>query len=54
MDSGCSRHMTGDITQLSKFEEKASPSITYGDDSNGYTKGYGSISKGNVILTMFH
>ena len=54
VDSGCSRHMTGDITQLSKFEEKASPSITYGDDINGYTKGYGSISKGNVILTMFH
>ena len=50
VDSGCSRHMTGDISLLSKFEERAGPSITFGDDSKGFTKGYGLISKGNVII----
>ena len=50
VDSGCSRHMTGDISLLSKFEERAGPSITFGDDSKGFTKGYGLISKENVII----
>ncbi|KAK1369311.1 hypothetical protein POM88_035403 [Heracleum sosnowskyi] len=45
-----SRHMTGDSTLLTKFVEKASPNITFGDDSKGYTKGYGLISKENVII----
>ena len=42
--------MTGDSTLLTRFEERAGPSITFGDDSKGYTKGYGLISKGNVII----
>ena len=42
--------MTGDSTLLSKFEERAGLSITFGDDSKGYTLGYGLISKGNVII----
>ena len=42
--------MTGDSTLLSKFEERAGPSITFGDDNKGFTLGYGSISKGNVII----
>ncbi|XP_063942640.1 uncharacterized protein LOC135150307 [Daucus carota subsp. sativus] len=50
LDSGCSRHMTGDSTLLSNFEERAGPSITFGDDSKGFTLGYGIISKGNVII----
>lgn len=50
LDSGCSRHMTGDSTLLTEFEEKAGPSITFGDDNKGYTKGYGLISKENVII----
>ncbi|XP_063949970.1 uncharacterized protein LOC135152795 [Daucus carota subsp. sativus] len=50
LDSGCSRHMTGDSTLLSKFEERAGPSITFGDDNKGFTLGYGLISKGNFII----
>ncbi|KAK1389761.1 hypothetical protein POM88_017939 [Heracleum sosnowskyi] len=50
LDSGCSRHMTGDSTLLTEFVEKAGPSITFGDDNKGYTKGYGLISKENVII----
>ena len=42
--------MTGDSTLLTEFEERAGPCITFGDDSKGYTKGYGLISKDNVII----
>ena len=42
--------MTGDSTLLTQFEEKAGPSITFGDDSKGFTVGYGLITKENVII----
>ena len=42
--------MTGDSTLLTKFVERASPSITFGDDSKGYTMGYGLISSENVLI----
>ena len=50
LDSGCSRHMTGDSTLLTKFVKRAGPSITFGDDSKGYTIGYGLISSKNVLI----
>ncbi|KAK1392286.1 hypothetical protein POM88_011342 [Heracleum sosnowskyi] len=50
LDSGCSRHMTGDSTLLTEFQERAGPCIAFGDDNKGYTKGYGLISKKNVII----
>ena len=50
LDSGCSRHMTGDSTLHTKFVEKAGPNITFGDDSKGYTMGYGLILSENVII----
>ena len=50
MDSGCSRHMIGDFTLLTEFKERAGPSITFGDDSKGFTMGYGLISKEKVII----
>ena len=42
--------MTGDSTLLTEFNERAGPSITFGDDRKGYTVGYGLISKDNVII----
>ena len=50
MDSGCSRHMTGDSTLLTEFVERFGPSITFGDDKKSYTMGYGLISKDNIII----
>ena len=50
LDSGCSRHMTGDFSLLTDFEERAGPRITFGDDSKGYTLGYGLILNQNVII----
>ena len=50
LDSGCSRHMTGDRALLSNVVEKAGPVVTFGDNSKGLTQGYGSLQAGNVII----
>ena len=42
--------MTGDQSLLTRFEERAGPGVTFGDDSKGYTLGYGLIEKENVII----
>lgn len=50
LDSGCSGHMTGDKALLSHYEERAGPTVTFGDDSIGTTLGYGNLEVGNVII----
>ena len=50
IDSGCSAHMTGDRALLSNMVEKAGPWVTFGDDSKGFTKGYGNLEIGNVVI----
>src|ERR1700732_1710597 len=45
MDSGCSRHMTGDRSMFSKIEMQNGGKITYGDNSKGYIIGKGPIGK---------
>ncbi|KAL8157029.1 hypothetical protein AgCh_001943 [Apium graveolens] len=50
IDSGCSRHMTGDKALLSQFEEMAGPLVTFGDNNKGFTMGYGKIVTGNVVI----
>ncbi|KAL8110650.1 hypothetical protein AgCh_026404 [Apium graveolens] len=50
IDSGCSRHMTGDKALLSQFEEMVGPLVTFGDNSKGFTIGYGKIVSGNVVI----
>ena len=50
IDSGCSSHMTGDIALLSNLVEKVGHWVTFGDDSKGFTKGYGSSEIGNVVI----
>ena len=49
IDSGCSRHMTGDRALLSNLVEKVGPWVTFGDDIKGFTKGYGSLQICNVV-----
>ena len=44
LDSGCSRHMTGDRTLLKTFESKKGGNITFGDGSKSHIKGKGIIS----------
>ncbi|KAL8148571.1 hypothetical protein AgCh_005803 [Apium graveolens] len=50
IDSGCSRHMIGDKALLSQFEEKAGPLVTFGDNSKGFTIGYGKIISKNIVI----
>ena len=50
LDSGCSRHKTGDSSLLTQLVEKAGPSITFGDDIKGYIMGSVLIVKENVII----
>ena len=50
LDSGCSRHMTGDRALLSNVVEKVGSVVTFGDNSKGLTLGYGSLQAGNVII----
>ncbi|KAL8098289.1 hypothetical protein AgCh_031161 [Apium graveolens] len=46
LDNGCSRHISGYKSLLLEFEEKAGPSVSYGDGNLGY----GKIKIGNVII----
>ena len=42
--------MTGEKTLLTNVVEKAVPVVTFGDDSKGFTTGYGNLEIGNVII----
>ncbi|KAM6597070.1 hypothetical protein CsatA_007594 [Cannabis sativa] len=46
LDSGCSKHMTGDPSRFSSFKSKESGFVTFGDNSKGKILGIGDI--GNV------
>ena len=50
LDSGCSRHMTGDRALLTNVVEKVGPVVTFGDDIKGFTTGYGNLEISNVII----
>ena len=50
LDSGCSRHMTGDINLLEDVRKENGPSVTFGDSNKGKTIGYGVIRKGKVTI----
>ena len=44
LDSGCSRHMTGDRSLFKIFESKKCGNVTFGDGSKSQIKGKGIIS----------
>ena len=43
LDSGCSRHMTGDRSHFNSFKSKVGGEVTFGDNSKGQVEGSGSI-----------
>ncbi|KAI3692839.1 hypothetical protein L6452_32663 [Arctium lappa] len=51
LDSGCSRHMTGNKELLSSFKAKSGGTVTFGDNKQGQIKGYGELSRGNVSVS---
>ena len=47
LDSGCSKHMTGDRSKFITLDEKKSGNVTFGNDKSGKIKGKGSVSIDN-------
>ena len=50
LDSGCSRHMTGNKKWLSKLEKKNGGNVTFGDSKTGKIRGIGEISIDDDVL----
>jgi len=49
LDSGCSRHMTGDKTKFAKLELKEEGFVTYGDNNKGRILTNGVIGNGSCF-----
>ena len=45
LDSGCSRHMSGNASLFTKIKKKGHGSVTFGDKSMGKIIGVGKIGK---------
>uniref|UniRef100_A0A151UDN7 Retrovirus-related Pol polyprotein from transposon TNT 1-94-like beta-barrel domain-containing protein n=1 Tax=Cajanus cajan TaxID=3821 RepID=A0A151UDN7_CAJCA len=43
LDSGCSRHMTGDPSKFSSLKLKNEGYVTYGDNNKGRILGHGNV-----------
>ncbi|GJY28324.1 retrovirus-related pol polyprotein from transposon TNT 1-94, partial [Tanacetum coccineum] len=55
LDSGCSKHMTGDRSQLTNFVNKFLGTIKFGNDHVAKIMGYGDYQIGNVtILRVYY
>ncbi|KAI3681723.1 hypothetical protein L6452_36527 [Arctium lappa] len=50
LDSGCSRHMTGQRNLLTEYKEEKGPSVTFGGNGKGYTQGFGVLSNGTTTF----
>ncbi|KAJ9548832.1 hypothetical protein OSB04_021375 [Centaurea solstitialis] len=46
LDSGCSRHMTGSKSVLSDYRDERGPTVTFGGNGKGQTRGYGTLTNG--------
>jgi len=49
LDSGCSRHMTGDKKKFKNFKRKEQGFVTYGDNNKGKRLGTGDVGGGNTL-----
>ena len=52
LDSGCSRHMTGDKDQFISLESKDGGNVTFGDNAKGKIVGIGQV--GNPKTLSIH
>ncbi|KAJ9544333.1 hypothetical protein OSB04_024040 [Centaurea solstitialis] len=50
LDSGRSKHMTGNKHVLVDFKEEAGPSVKFGGEGRGVTKGYGTLTNGKTTF----
>nr|GEU91745.1 retrovirus-related Pol polyprotein from transposon TNT 1-94 [Tanacetum cinerariifolium] len=54
LDSGCSKHMTGDRSQLTNFVNKFLGTVKFGNDHVAKIMGYGDYKIGNVTISRFY
>nr|GEW47707.1 retrovirus-related Pol polyprotein from transposon TNT 1-94 [Tanacetum cinerariifolium] len=54
LDSGCSKHMTGDRSQLTNFVNKFLGTIKFGNDHVAKIIGYGDYKIGNVTISRVY
>jgi len=50
LDSGCSKHMTGEASQLINLKWKPAGFVTYGDNNRGMILGVGDIGSENKVI----
>ena len=53
MDSGCSRHMTGDESKFVFLTRRKGGYVTFGDNGKGRIIRHGSITTLHLLLKMF-
>ncbi|GJR25621.1 retrovirus-related pol polyprotein from transposon TNT 1-94 [Tanacetum coccineum] len=49
-DSGCSKHMTGNLKLLSNFVEKSMGTVKFGNDQIALILGYGDMVQGTITI----
>ncbi|GJX76957.1 hypothetical protein Tco_0323768 [Tanacetum coccineum] len=54
LDSGCSKHMTGDHSQLTNFVHKFLGTIKFGNDQIVKIMGYGDYQIGNITISRVY
>ncbi|GKA19373.1 integrase, catalytic region, zinc finger, CCHC-type containing protein [Tanacetum coccineum] len=54
LDSGCSKHMTGDRSQLTNFIKKFLGTVKFGNDHVAKILGYGDYQIGYVTISMVY
>ncbi|GKD91545.1 hypothetical protein Tco_1367052 [Tanacetum coccineum] len=54
LDSGCSKHMTGDRSQLTNFVNKFLGTVKFGIDHVAKILGYGDYQIGNVTISRVY
>ncbi|GJS26878.1 hypothetical protein Tco_0487498 [Tanacetum coccineum] len=54
LDSGCSKHMTGDRSQLTNFVHKFLDTIKFGNDQIAKIAGYGDYHIGNITISRVY
>ncbi|GKE46369.1 hypothetical protein Tco_1477627 [Tanacetum coccineum] len=52
LDSGCSKHMTGDRSQLTNFFHKFLDTVKFGNNQIAKIMGYGDYQIGNIKISM--
>nr|GFB81425.1 retrovirus-related Pol polyprotein from transposon TNT 1-94 [Tanacetum cinerariifolium] len=54
LDSGCSKHITGDCSQLIKFVQKFLGTVKFGNDHVAKIMGYGDYQIGNATISRVY